>query len=437
MSDYVRLANSPDKIGVCISIDEDDSSMTRNLVREEVLRILKPCAWKTIWIGNNKTKIQAANADIEKVDWSWDIVVLVSDDMRPQVKGWDDVLRTHMTARFPDTDGILWCNDGAQGDKLNTLSVLGRTMYQRMGYIYHPDYKSLFCDTEFTDQCKGVYASKCLYIPHCIIRHEHPFTGFESRMDALYQRNQVYWREDMMTYIRRKQYEFDWSILIPTMTGREGVLAKLLASLHEKSKRICPSLKLSIDLLYDERGMSIGTKRNTLKTNAKGKYVSFIDDDDEVTDAYFEDALSTIAGQYDVCRLRGQIGTYTFTHSLRHTPTSPMAEGGVLVRPPNHLNLMLTDVGRYILFRDSVRGEDLDWTIRLAQTGWFVKEFQSNADRIHYIYNTRDVVDQETYTYQTTMTPITMLPTLYIGKEQLTPQQPTGLRFTSRGFVSS
>ena len=196
LSSYVKLANHPEQLGVAISCDEDDMSMTRNLVQEELLRTLNPVAWKRIFFSPNKNKIQACNANMNDIDWEWDIVVLVSDDMIPQLKGWDDVIRNHMIARFPDTNGILWFNDGHQGNKLNTLCVFGRTMYHSFGYMYHPEYKSLFCDTELTDLCKGELASKCLYIPYCIIRHEHPGTGYAQNMDTLYDRNQKYWNED-------------------------------------------------------------------------------------------------------------------------------------------------------------------------------------------------------------------------------------------------
>ena len=148
---YSNMAINPKSIGVAMSCDSDDESMTRTLVKDEFNRILGQFGWHQMYYGNSKTKIEACNADMEKVEYPWDIVVLVSDDMVPIVRGYDDVIRSHMIASFPDTNGILWFNDGHQGENLNTLSVMGRTMYQSFGYIYHPSYKSFYCDTEFTD----------------------------------------------------------------------------------------------------------------------------------------------------------------------------------------------------------------------------------------------------------------------------------------------
>lgn len=438
LSAYMKFANHPESIGVAISCDDDDSSMSRNLVHEEIHRILIKTAWHRIFMSPNKSKIQACNANMNEIEWQWDIVVLVSDDMIPQVQGWDDVIRSHMP---PDLNKILWFNDGFQGDKLNTLCVFGRQMYNHFGYIYHPDYKSLFCDTELTDLCKGELKDRCIYVPYCIIRHEHPGTGYAQNMDALYQHNQKFWNEDMYTYIRRKKYDYDITFLIPTITGRENSLKSLMSSIREKMGRLAPQLRYKIDLAFDNREMSVGMKRQNLLQGAEGKYSVFIDDDDELTDAYVEDLVQTIQGSYPVMRLRGQIGPYTFTHSLENTLTSPMARGNVFVRPPNHLNPMMTDVAKLIPFRDAVRGEDLDWTIRLARAGFLTHEYRPDDSRIHYIYNMGErKVDPQSLVLQQQTSYETMLSMIWTPSGAQAPQQPRDqgplLRLTPRGFVS-
>jgi hypothetical protein len=246
----MKFANHPELMGVAISCDEDDVSMSRNLVHEELHRLLSKTAWHQIFVGQNKSKIEACNANMNQINWEWDIVVLVSDDMLPQIQGYDDAIRNHMT---PDRDRILWFNDGCQGDKLNTLTIFGRKMYESFGYLYHPEYKSLFCDTELTDLCKNELKSKTTYIDYCIIRHEHPGTGYAQNMDALYQQNQRFWTQDMYTYIRRKTYDCDVTFLIPTITGREKSLQNIMSSIHEKMGRLAPHLRYKINLAIDHR----------------------------------------------------------------------------------------------------------------------------------------------------------------------------------------
>ena len=374
LSTYIRLAARPDLLGVAVSCDSDDPTMTNPV---DLQTALAPCAWSRIFSSPNRSKIEACNANMSEIDWDWDIVVLVSDDMVAQVRGYDETIRTQMTNRFPDRNGILWFNDGCQGSNLNTLCIYGRAFYEERGMIYEPVYKSLFCDTELTDQCRTIFADRCAYIPSCIIRHEHPGAGYTQYMDALYDRNQKYWNEDMYTYIRRKTYAYDWSVLIPTSPGREQTL---LTSLREKVARLAPELRVEYCSTVDSGEKSLGVKREELLQGAKGRYMAFIDADDDITDAYIEDLLSTMAGGFHVMRLRGQVRKHRFTHSTENSLT-----GDALLRPPTPLNPMLTDAAKFFHFKDTMQGDDLEWTIRLARAGFLETEYRSDLSRIHYL----------------------------------------------------
>jgi len=438
---YLRYAARPDLLGVAVSCDVDDPTMANT---DELKALLAPCAWSRIFYSPNRSKIEACNANMSEIDWDWDIVVLVSDDMVPQVRGYDDVIRTQMTSRFPDRNGLLWFNDGCQGSNLNTLCIYGRAFYDQRGVIYDPAYKSLFCDTELTDHCRTTLASRCAYSPSCIIRHEHPGTGYAQYMDALYDRNQKYWNEDMYTYIRRKTYAYDWSVLVPTIPGREASLERLLASIRETVARLAPHLRVEYRVNFDRREKSIGRKREELLQAAQGKYMSFIDDDDQITEAYIEDLRATIAGEFHVMRLRGQIQQYTFTHSTETSLSSPMAIGSVFVRPPNHLNPMMTDVAKLVHFGDATRGEDLDWTIRMAKRGFLEREYRSDPNRIHYLYQMGDrKVNAGTLENQKHTTYETMLQMVWTPAGAQAPElRPNGsripvLKLGPRGFVSS
>lgn len=434
-------------IGVALSCDHDDTSMKQTSVLQEINSLIGQTAWGRIFYSENKSKIEACNANMTEIDYPWDIVVLVSDDMIPRIKGWDATIRMYMKSYFPDTNGILWFNDGYQGDKLNTLCIFGRRFYESEGHIYHPDYKSLFCDTELTDRCKTDLAPICKYIPYTIIRHEHPGTGFKEKMDPLYAKNQVFWTRDLHTYIKRKIYPYDWSILIPTIPGRDAGVNRLVETIREKVARICPSLRYQICINFDNKEMSIGMKRQALLDEAKGKYTSFIDDDDEITDAYIEDLWAMLQGGYHTMRLWGQMSQYRFVHSTEMTLSSPMATRGeppVFQRPPNHLNPMLADVAKLIPFKNAVYGEDLDWTLTLFRTGYLQSEYRSDPSRTHYIYNLGSrVVHPETVTMQQTTSYETMLGLIFTPAGDAirtpTPDQQTGprqLRLTGRGFVS-
>lgn len=189
---WVALADKPELMGILVSADTDDPCM-RGFTEAD----LPDVHWKKVCFGENKTKIQACNADIEKVDWQWDIIILVSDDMIPQVAGYDMQIRSAMKT----SDHVVWIYDGLQNGNLNTLNIFGRNRYKSWGYLYHPAYKSFFCDNEVTDWCRS-NSSRCTVIPRVLIKHEHPLAGAPT--DGVYMRNQVYHLEDSRTYERRK-----------------------------------------------------------------------------------------------------------------------------------------------------------------------------------------------------------------------------------------
>jgi hypothetical protein len=150
-------------------------------------------------------KIAAINHGLADVSRQYDIILLASDDMIPAVKGWDKRIADDMERLYPDTDGVLWYNDGYVGDKLNTLCILGTKYYRRFNYIYNPEYKALWCDNEFMEVASML--GKQTYFKDVIIRHEHPIHG-HGRQDNLNHRDNHLYYEDKRTYDLRKSNNF-------------------------------------------------------------------------------------------------------------------------------------------------------------------------------------------------------------------------------------
>jgi hypothetical protein len=334
-----------------------------------------------------------------------------------------------MIASFPDTDGILWINDGFQGNSLNTLTLFGRTMYNRFGHLYDPAYISLYSDTELTDLCKTTLKDKTLYIPHCLIRHEHPIAGF-GRMDALYNKNNAYWETDMRTYISRKTYAYQLSFLIPTIPGRDAKLQELIRRIREKVTWTQPEIRLD----YDNRDSTVGEKRQRLLQGAQGKYMCFVDDDDELTDEYFQDLFAFTQSGCDVMRLHGRIGSFVFTHSIEFKNSFMARPPNEFLRTPNHLNPMLTDIGKLVHFKSVKRGEDFEWSVTLSNLGVLRSEYRPDPGHLHYIYNYRGSVDPSgLFEYQKTHTHAEFL---QYAMTSPPPPKRTGVRLGLRGFVS-
>ena len=182
-----------------VSCDTDDTTMNN----EEVIKRLSWYPNLTLHFGDNKSKVEAINNNLEgKI---FDILLLASDDMVPEIQGYDAAIKAAMGVWAPDTDGVLWFDDGFQHRNLNTLVVMGKKYYDRFGYIYHPDYQSLYCDLEFTQVSKKL--NKVVYINECIIRHQqYSITGEEP--DALYIKNDALQAADQETYKKREAAGF-------------------------------------------------------------------------------------------------------------------------------------------------------------------------------------------------------------------------------------
>jgi hypothetical protein len=197
---YYDFALDKKNLFFLITLDSDDLSMNCDDVKEK----LKKFDNLEYVFGVSENKIHAVNRDI--IDGDWDIILLASDDMIPNKIGYDDIIRNRMIENFPDTDGVLWFNDGFQGNRLNTLCILGKKYYQRFGYIYFPEYKSTWCDNEFMEVANILKKQK--YFNDVIIKHEHPDWGFGSR-DNIHSLNYNNLNYDMNLYNNRKKINFE------------------------------------------------------------------------------------------------------------------------------------------------------------------------------------------------------------------------------------
>ena len=184
-----------------ISCDEDDETMNNEMIRNH----FKQFPNLSVHYSKNANKVEAINANMEGRDF--DILLLASDDMIPEIPGYDAHIKNTMLQTFPDGDGVLWFFDGHRKD-INTLSIFGKKYYDRFGYIYNPEYKTWFCDNEFTAVGHGLRRQAT--IETVIIRHCHPdIAGYGH--DKTYERNNDSdeKKEDNRIYLARKSRDFD------------------------------------------------------------------------------------------------------------------------------------------------------------------------------------------------------------------------------------
>ena len=193
---YFDQANNVKDMLWVFSVDADDETF-QNEYFNVFLQNLK--IDYIIYIGSSKGKIDAINRDVASISKDWDILLNISDDQLPVIRGYDDIIRDTMPNNL---DASLWFNDGHQ-DEIITQEILGRKYYEDQGYIYFPEYKSFFCDNESTivAQKKG----KLIKSPLNIIKHFHPHWGYNDHIqqDQLYITNDAYWEHDKNLFNQR------------------------------------------------------------------------------------------------------------------------------------------------------------------------------------------------------------------------------------------
>jgi len=381
---YIGMADDTTNMKFMITLDRDDTSYDLHDITSEFPSLI-------ISIGESKNKVDAINRDMNRAP-PFDIVLLASDDMIPIMQGYDTIIRTKMKELYPDTDGILWFNDGYQ-KRTNTLIVMGKKYFDRFGFLYDPVYKSFFCDNEFTEVAEKL--GKQTFIDQTIIKHEHPAnTGVET--DELYKTNDKYWKDDEYTYNTRNKmvFEFDISVLICTMPSR----IKQFTALYKKISALIADVDLKIEVLSNDRmDIDVGTKRDNMLQDAKGKYSCFIDDDDDIPHTYFKEyeTLLKDGKDYDCFSLVGKYysnGLYInpFYHSTKYTSWYETGRG--FFRYINHLNLIKTYISRSVGFKRMTHGEDKDFSDRLYESGRIKTEGTPKDIMYHYYYVDKNAI---------------------------------------------
>ena len=179
-----------------LTIDDDDS-ITLN--SQQLADLLQSDQIK-VNHGRSSSKVHAINRGM--AGWSGDIVVNMSDDMRFNKQGFDaDIIKAFQV----ESDQFIHFPDGRVNKVLPTMSIMGRSYYERFNFIYHPDYYSLWCDNEAMDVAQQLGRYK--YIDLQIFSHEHPaWTGEPA--DALLMHTESFFEIDQETYQRRSKLGF-------------------------------------------------------------------------------------------------------------------------------------------------------------------------------------------------------------------------------------
>lgn len=217
------LKNITETIGltdyrILVSADLDDFVMNSDAMRNKISQFHNT----EIYYNEPTSKVGAINATVKHFgDFYW--LINHSDDFLYVHQDWGvKMLRRIKNTWGDNTDFSAHFNDNYTYDKLCTMHIVGKSYFDRDGYVYNNAYGSICCDCEayFVAQMRGRYN----YFPEIFFHHVHPSNlGFAA--DETYRRNDAHGENDVKVYFERMKILFgvENPIMIPEVLRKEMI----------------------------------------------------------------------------------------------------------------------------------------------------------------------------------------------------------------------
>lgn len=183
---WLLNAHYPEDIEYILSLDRSDPQ--GKMYRNPTGKIL---------FNNNISAIGAINHAARHA--TGDLIIVVSDDF-DCLPHWDTLLLKELEGK---RDFLVKTPDGLQ-PTIITLPIMDRTYYERFGYVYHPDYKHMFADTEMT--AVGHLLGKVIHVD-LLFEHKHYSLG-KSKKDAVNKKNDATWHQGKNFFHKRLKTNF-------------------------------------------------------------------------------------------------------------------------------------------------------------------------------------------------------------------------------------
>lgn len=157
---------------------------------------------KFFLVNDNKSVVEATN-QAAKVS-TGDILIYLSDDF-DCTNEWDKLIEKEFEGVTKPM--ILKVDDCLQKFDVAvlTIPIMNRAMYEKLGYFWHPEYKSMFVDEDLYWTANKLGALKLA--PHLKFPHNHVSIG-KAPDDDTYRRSALNWNQGKAVFARRKAAGF-------------------------------------------------------------------------------------------------------------------------------------------------------------------------------------------------------------------------------------
>ena len=153
-------------------------------------------------VNDSTCVVEATNHAVKKA--KGDILVYLSDDFKCP-ENWGLLVRKEFEGvSLPCLIKVDDCLQKFHVPVL-TIPIMNRALYERMGYFFHPDFKSMFCDEHLYWICQRIGALK--NCEHLKFPHEHCSIG-KAENDETYQRSAANWDQGKEMFEKHKSLGF-------------------------------------------------------------------------------------------------------------------------------------------------------------------------------------------------------------------------------------
>jgi glycosyltransferase involved in cell wall biosynthesis len=175
-----------------LSVDaDDDVAAYRGLAARRGVQLI---------VGRNRSLVDAVNRAARVA--TGDVLIVVSDDFGCPDQ-WDEQLAAVIGER---RDVAVLVHDGHEA-RILTLPILGRALYEQLGFVYYPEYFSMYCDDDLTHTARGL--GKLIDARHLVFPHRHWSLGGLPFDDTYARENgRMAWLVGVRVFGKRRAVDF-------------------------------------------------------------------------------------------------------------------------------------------------------------------------------------------------------------------------------------
>lgn len=183
------------EVELIVSIDSDDSGYYGAYEAHHIHRV-------RILQNNNTSVVEATNRAAKEA--KGDILLYLSDDFKCP-DNWGALVQKEFDGE--DRPLLIKVDDCLQpfGVAVLTIPIMNRKLYEKLGYFWHPGYKSMFVDEDLYWTCNKLGAMK--NAEHLKFPHHHVSIG-KAQDDETYRNSAKNWDSGKAFFQSRKAAGF-------------------------------------------------------------------------------------------------------------------------------------------------------------------------------------------------------------------------------------